>query len=340
MVSEKSNCKIKKLTGNNCRNYLFSLSKKNGNPAILEELTAYCPYEGMNLIKSKVVQNYHNYVFNLEPPHKIDTVLLLPCSEKKPYFLSRNHKEFFKNMGMMKNPTNSTEFQIGLSKEGTFTIEGKKVYLCVVSEPLAIVPYFHVYPDPRPPVHQYDCPAFFRDNSKCSWIPEFENTIKQQKRYWHEGLSLLGEISAKILQNWFENNEMQIISLCKTKAHNYIIGKTKELCPNYNFINLLDEISLEERCNEIFTKGNSKTIYKPFPSLTLEEVIKLIKREKSSKKNAERKIQEATEAFQIGRDSWESYLWNRAKGSAKVSANIKPYSTKLIKKKLKKHLGQ
>jgi hypothetical protein len=153
-------------------------------------LTFYCPQENVEAFQHPDVRSFHAYMLeNYRPPKSGSdraVALLLPCTKTKPYTLSKEHLEI--NRQLLEHglaPEGEADYPTALLNalpkgylrevlhNGLLTIDGLSVHRYVLSEPLGLVPYEHVYTWRGKPsiASRYDDPGLFehRGTAVCLW---------------------------------------------------------------------------------------------------------------------------------------------------------------------------
>jgi len=124
-------------------------------------LTFYCPQENVEAFEHPDVRAFHTYMRGeYRPPSVVGerVALLLPCTKTKPYALSKEHLEI--NHYLLKQgflPHGDADYPTALLDalpdgyppealhNGLLEREGLFVHRMVLSEPMGLVPYEHIY---------------------------------------------------------------------------------------------------------------------------------------------------------------------------------------------------
>jgi len=152
-------------------------------------LTFYCPQENLDAFEHPAIRGFHDFLRSeyVPPAMERDAVLLLmPCTKTKPYAMSKEHREinsYLQNKGF--RPTAVFDVPEGLAQHlpkgyppdvlnaNPLARDGLVLHRMVVSEPMGLVPYEHMYfwrGEPSP-ASRYDDPGLFehRGTSVCPW---------------------------------------------------------------------------------------------------------------------------------------------------------------------------
>jgi hypothetical protein len=174
----------------NTKEIHFSVSASKIKPPFEVDPTMlfYSPQETVDAFSHPRVSVHHDWVANdWVPPDGFPRIaLIIPCTKLKPYPTSREHRSI--NRALMADgwePDGSGKPPLGLDGAldegedrrlldvGTMFRRGVALDRIVISEPLGLVPYTHVYEfngDPSP-ASGYDCPGLFesRGTSVSPW---------------------------------------------------------------------------------------------------------------------------------------------------------------------------
>jgi len=164
----------------------ISCKKALAGVNVKKSLCFYNPREVYNaLLYNKEIRKWLNFISNHYIPPKKEILLIYPCSNEKPYHLSRSYKILFKTLNRLGEKRN-------------------KVHLMTISEPFGLVP--EEFYGNKTPWHDwkndwYDCPGLFewwcnkyfqpyeREYVEKSieilseYVAEFFKKIKKQKCY-------------------------------------------------------------------------------------------------------------------------------------------------------------
>jgi len=191
-------------------------------------LTFYCPQENVEAFDHPKVRALHTYMCEeYQPPQMGDDVvaLLLPCTKTKPYSLSKEHLKI--NRYLLERgfePTGQADYPEALLgavpdgyppevlHNGPLTRDGLVVHRMVVSEPMGVVPYEHIYTWRGEPsiAARYDDPGLFehRGTAVCLWRDDHTATPTSKGKYrwgpaeraaYAEAHNLLSELIATVL---------------------------------------------------------------------------------------------------------------------------------------------
>lgn len=201
---------------------LFVSEKKTVPPFEVDPtLTFYCPQENVEAFDHPFISRFHRFMLKEYVPPIFQgkaVLLLLPCVKTKPYSFSKEHLEintYLLNEGY--RPTKKQEYPDGLLAHLTgkyeqaavntspLIKEGVTLHRMVVSEPMGLVPYEHLYfwNNKLSPLSSYDDPGLFehRGTAVGPWRDDYSG-IKGKKGY-----------------RWGDNEKAAYV-----KAHNYLVG--------------------------------------------------------------------------------------------------------------------
>lgn len=320
-----------------CRRLLVEKSREQCGPQLKDELTAYSPQEGLELLDHADVQKFWKRVLKLEVPKEAvgGCLILLPCSRRKPYHKSVQHTELrqsFQQDGFV------------FTERGVFRKEGEgRFFPVVISEPMGAAPYDVVLRKEYPICH-YDCPAFFDYSSGRGWqVTPYrsDNTARDpkgngfllgenEKRALEEGLRRI----ARQVSRWLEKNLFsfdKVVGLVKTKAHMRILELAERelgiIVPKLfegRYKKRLKEKLAEEKYLCGSTSYNQMTDKQSIRDLTFNDLKKIANKLKRSRPAWERRDRFLREH---GGDSMalEKLKWDIARGSAEMLYAQKPF---------------
>lgn len=164
--------------------------KKSILPFTLDPtLTFYCPQENVDAFQHPAIKAFHDYMRRDYWPPQLpgETVLILyPCTKVKPYTLSKEHLEInnfwlkhgFQPSGPGDTPPELLEvlppgYPADTLNTSPLVGNGLTLQRMVVSEPMGLVPYEHIYYwwGALSPASRYDDPGLFehRGTAVCLW---------------------------------------------------------------------------------------------------------------------------------------------------------------------------
>jgi len=158
-----------------------------------DTLTFFCPQENVEGLQHPAVRAIHEYVTReYEPPlrGKKAVLLMLPCTRVKPYILSPEHQAIngyllAQGFEPVEEADYPPEIEAALPAGSDRRLLNNRVWArgdlylhrCVVSEPMALVPYDLLYwfKGQLSPVARYDDPGLFehRGNAVCPWRSDY-----------------------------------------------------------------------------------------------------------------------------------------------------------------------
>ncbi len=164
--------------------------KKSVLPFTLDPtLTFYCPQENVDAFQHPAISAFHHYLRHDYQPPEIQgqaVLVLFPCTKVKPYTLSKEHLEinkFLLEQGFEPAGPGDTPPELLLSlpagyapdtlNTGPLVRQRLTLHRMVVSEPMGLVPYEHIYTwrGELSPASRYDDPGLFehRGTAVCLW---------------------------------------------------------------------------------------------------------------------------------------------------------------------------
>ena len=182
----------------------FSVSASKVKPPFEIDPTMlfYSPQETVDAFGHPRVSLHHKWVANdWEPPSGAPRIaLIIPCTKFKPYPTSREHRSINRALiadGWVPDGTGMPPLGLAdaldegedrrLLDVGTMTRKGLALDRIVISEPLGLVPYTHVYECNGNPslASGYDCPGLFesRGTSVSPWREDHTATQTASGRW-------------------------------------------------------------------------------------------------------------------------------------------------------------
>lgn len=154
-----------------------------------ESMCFYCPQENVEAFNHPRVKDFHRFLLNAYQPDLPSgrrILLLLPCTKTKPYPASAEHTRINSALlGVGFTPTGEQQAPAALLAARDTSVPASVfdvsplvrgdlvVHRMVISEPLGLVPYEHVYwwRGAQSPATSYDDPGLFenRGTSVCPW---------------------------------------------------------------------------------------------------------------------------------------------------------------------------
>ncbi len=142
-------------------------------------LTFYCPQENVEAFQHPDVRAFHAYMRDQYAPPQAGgkmVALLLPCTKSKPYSMSKEHLDI--NHYLLRQgfePVGEPDYPLALLQalpnsypqavlhNGLLKRDGLAIHRIVVSEPMGLVPYDHIYHWRGKPslAARYDDPGLF-----------------------------------------------------------------------------------------------------------------------------------------------------------------------------------
>jgi hypothetical protein len=157
-------------------------------------LTFYCPQENVEAFEHPLVRSFHTHMRTEYEAPKADggiVALLLPCTKTKPYSLSKEHLEIntyllrqgFEPSGGHDYPASLLESLPAAYPEealhnGLLRRGDTYLHRFVVSEPMGLVPYEHIYiwQGQLSPVARYDDPGLFEHRGTAIGLWRADNS--------------------------------------------------------------------------------------------------------------------------------------------------------------------
>lgn len=146
--------------------------------SIKKSLCFYNPQEVYNgLLRNKEIKNWLTFISNHYIPPKRELLLIYPCSNEKPYHLSRSYKILFRTLN-----------RLGEKRE--------KIHLMTISEPFGLVP--EEFYGKKTKWHDwrndwYDCPGLFE-----WWCNKYSQPY--DKEYVEKSIEILSQYIAKFFK--------------------------------------------------------------------------------------------------------------------------------------------